>query len=214
MIKNHEGFCLSFYGDPKGYPTVGWGHCISQSYTYTKNTSSNLSTSLLTTAEATALKNALGLSYSSPITQSQADTFFNNDTASAVNAVNKLSLPAGHSFSVSQFDALVSMTFNCGSGVLQTSDVVAMLANTLIYPTYSGTRTTAQNDTCSRLVSNASRITGLCSPAETAKRLCSVRTCRTHTSIRFTRCRQFLHRRQTIVISYKQTSQPHGWLVC
>lgn len=24
-IKKHEGFSLKFYGDPYGYPTVGWG---------------------------------------------------------------------------------------------------------------------------------------------------------------------------------------------
>lgn len=28
IIKESEGFSLKFYGDPKGYPTVGWGHLI------------------------------------------------------------------------------------------------------------------------------------------------------------------------------------------
>ena len=155
LIKSHEGFSLSFYGDPKGYPTVGWGHCITTSKTYKKNTTGLPKDSLLTQSEANALSTSLALGYTSPITQSKADTFFTNDTASAVAAVNKLTLPTGHQFSAAQFDALVSMTFNCGAGVLATSDVVAMLKNTLIYPTFSGTRTAAQNDTCSKLVSNA-----------------------------------------------------------
>ena len=155
LIKGHEGFCLKFYGDPKGYPTVGWGHLITKNKVYTKNTTGNPVDSLLTQAQINEVVQYMGLDYTSPITQSKADTFFNNDTASAISAVNGLSLPAGQQLSAAQFDALVSMTFNCGSGVLATSDVVAMLAYAPIFPTYTGSRTTAVNDACSVLVSKA-----------------------------------------------------------
>ncbi len=155
LIKKHEGFSLKFYGDPAGYPTVGWGHLITRTKTYTKNTSGNPKTSLLTQAEANALSSSLNLGYTSPISQSKAKTFFTEDTAKAVTAVNKLVLPNGHTFSQSQFDALVSLTFNGGPGVLTTPDVKAMLAYKQIYPTFSGPLSANELDTCSRLVSKA-----------------------------------------------------------
>ncbi|ASA25253.1 lysozyme [Paenibacillus donghaensis] len=151
LIKSHEGFSLKFYGDPVGYPTVGWGHLITNTKTYTRNTTGNPNTSLLSQAQANALSSSLNLGYTSPISQSKANTFFAEDTAKAVTAVNKLNL----NFSQSQFDALVSLTFNGGSGVLATDDVQAMLANGHIYPTFIGPLTTAQLDTCSKLVSKA-----------------------------------------------------------
>lgn len=152
---SYAGFSLKFYGDPVGYPTVGWGHLITKTKTYTKNTTGNPNTSLLTQAEANALSSSLNLGYTSPISQSKADTFFSSDTAKAVTDVNKLVLPTGCQFSQSQFDALVSLTFNGGPGVLATNDVQAMLANPHIYPTFIGPLTTAQLDTCSKLVSKA-----------------------------------------------------------
>ncbi|GIO56937.1 lysozyme [Paenibacillus cineris] len=148
FLKGHEGLNLKFYADPKGFPTVGYGHLITKSKVYTPNTN-------LTQAEADALSKSLGLSYTSPITQSQADTFLTKDTASAVAAVNNLVLPSGHKFSQSQFDALVSLTFNAGSGVLATNDVKTMLANAHIYPTFIGPLTQDMLDTCSKMVSKA-----------------------------------------------------------
>ncbi|SDN00845.1 Phage-related lysozyme (muramidase), GH24 family [Paenibacillus jilunlii] len=142
---------MKFYGDPYGYPTVGWGHLITKTKTYTKNTSGNPNTSLLTQAEANALSSSLNLGYTSPISQSKANTFFTEDTAKAVTAVNKLKL----NFSQSQFDALVSPTFNGGPGVLETNDVKAMLAYKQIYPTFSGPLSANEIDTCSKLVSKA-----------------------------------------------------------
>lgn len=155
LIKSHEGFSLKFYGDPYGFPTVGWGHLISQSRTYTRNTTGNPNDSLLSQAQADALSSSLGLGYTSPISQSKANSLFAEDTAKAVNDVNKLVPPNGHKFSQSQFDALVSLTFNGGPGVLATPDVEAMLKYQQIYPTFIGPRTTSEIDTCSRLVSKA-----------------------------------------------------------
>ena len=36
FIHELEGCCLKFYGDPKGYPTVGYGHLITDKVTYRK----------------------------------------------------------------------------------------------------------------------------------------------------------------------------------
>lgn len=155
LIKSHEGFSLKFYGDPVGYPTVGWGHLITRTKTYTKNTTGNPNDSLLSQTQADALSTSLNLGYTSPISQSKANTFFTEDTAKAVKSVNELVLPNGHQFSQSQFDALVSLTFNGGPGVLTTPDVKAMIANTNIYPTFVGPLSASQIDACSKLVSKA-----------------------------------------------------------
>jgi GH24 family phage-related lysozyme (muramidase) len=155
IIKDSEGYSLKFYGDPKGYPTVGWGHLITSSKTYKKNTTGNPKDSLLTQKEADALSKSLKLDYTSPISETKAESFFTNDTKSAVDAVNKLSLPSGAEFSQTQFDALVSLTFNGGSKVLETNDVVTMLKNTKIYPTYKKQLTETEADACSKLVSKA-----------------------------------------------------------
>lgn len=155
LIKSHEGFSLKFYGDPYGYPTVGWGHLITKTKTYTKNTTGNPNDSLLTQAQANALSTSLGLNYTSPISQSQANTFFTNDTASAVAAVNNLALPTGMYFSQSQFDALVSLVFNGGAGVLNTNDVKKLLEYNQVYPSFYGPLSNDEIDQCSKLVSKA-----------------------------------------------------------
>ncbi|QDY84690.1 lysozyme [Paenibacillus polymyxa] len=155
LIKKHEGFSLKFYGDPYGYPTVGWGHLITKSKVFTKNTTGNPKDSLLTQEQADALSESLNLGYTSPISQSKANTFFADDTKSAVAAVNKLTLPTGQRFSQSQFDALVSLTFNAGPRVLETNDVEAMLANPHMYPTFAGKLSKSEIDDCSKLVSKA-----------------------------------------------------------
>ena len=155
LIKSHEGFSLKFYGDPYGYPTVGWGHLITNTKTYTKNTTGNPNDSLLTQAQANALSSSLNLGYTSPISQSQANTFFTNDTLKAVTAVNNYALPAGMSLSQSQFDALVSLVYNGGSGVLRTPDMQNLLDYKLIYSSFQGPRSNVEKDNCSKLVSKA-----------------------------------------------------------
>ncbi|WP_310604390.1 lysozyme [Anaerosporobacter sp.] len=155
IIKDHEGFSLKFYGDPKGYPTVGWGHLITSSKVYTKNTTGNPKDSLLTQAQADALSTSLNLGYTSPISQTKADSFFSTDTSAAVADINALTLPAGAKLSQCQFDALVSLRFNCGRGVLDTVDVKSMLSYPQIYSTFVGFISTNELDYCSRLVSKA-----------------------------------------------------------
>lgn len=155
LIKSHEGFSLKFYADPSGYPTVGWGHLITKNKTYSRNKTGNPNDSLLTQAQANALTHSLNLNYTSPISRTQANTFFAKDTAKAVAAVNNLDLPAGCKFSQSQFDALVSLAFNGGPGVLVSEDVQAMLAHKQIYPTFSGPISSTEITTCSKLVSKA-----------------------------------------------------------
>jgi len=153
FLQGFDTLCLQFYGDSKGYPTVGYGHLISRSYTYTKNTTGNPNDSLLTQTEANNLKQNLNLSYGSPITQAYADTLFTNDTASAIAAVNKLVPTQGGLLTQSQFDALVSLCFNGGSGALQTSDVKALLACPFMFTNL--TSYAHDTDLCSTLVSRA-----------------------------------------------------------
>lgn len=149
FIKNHEGCNLNFYADSKGFPTVGYGHLITNKRTYPANTT-------LTAAQCKELSDSLGLGYTSPITQAKADAFFATDLKEkAEDYVNALTLPYQQQFSVNQFDALASFTFNSGPVIYQTNDVKAMLAYEPIYTTYPGNPTAAELDTCSRLVSKA-----------------------------------------------------------
>lgn len=57
-----------------------------------------------------------GVKSGDKITQTKADEFLKEDVASSEKAVNKLS--KWYKFNQNEFDALVSFTFNCGSGNL------------------------------------------------------------------------------------------------
>lgn len=118
LLKKFEGYNKSVYADPSGYPTVGYGHLLSKNK-YTPNTN-------LSTANANKELRAAGLSYTSPITDNQANTLLDNDLKSASRAVNNLSCIS--KLTQTQFDALVSFVFNGGSGVLNTTDVKYLLS--------------------------------------------------------------------------------------
>ena len=57
-------------------------------------------------------------------TQAQADKWLQEDTASAVAAVNKA---AGYPVNQAQFDAMVSLAFNIGNGAFSSSTLVRKL---------------------------------------------------------------------------------------
>lgn len=152
LIQGFEGFCLSFYADSKGYPTVGYGHLITDKETFAKNTTGDPNDSVLTKAQATSLVKKYKLPYSSPISIDKAESLFLKDVAKSVNTINNLDLPSGCVLSQYQFDALVSIVYNCGDGVLKTRDMQAMLKNRKIF---AWDLTSSECDTCSRLVSKA-----------------------------------------------------------
>lgn len=152
LIQGFEGFCLSFYADSKGYPTVGYGHLITAKETFAKNTTGNPNDSILSKAQAASLVRKYKLSYSSPVSIDEAESLFLKDVASAVALVNNLNLPAGCILSQHQFDALVSIAYNSGKRIFDTDDMKAMLRNSKIF---AWNLTSAQCDICSRLVSKA-----------------------------------------------------------
>lgn len=153
LIQGFEGFCLSFYADTVGYPTVGYGHLITRRRTFRRNTTGDPNDSKLTKAEAAALVKDFKLSYSSPISIDKAESLFLKDVKTAVAAVNAYNkIPSGCVLSQYQFDALVSIVYNGGPGVLDTHDMEAMLTNRKIY---AWNLTSSECDACSKLVSKA-----------------------------------------------------------
>ena len=97
LIKRFEGFSSTIYLDVAGLPTIGYGH-------------------LILPQEKHLLKNI--------ITEPQAEALLKQDLAVAEKAVIRLiNVP----LTDHQFDALVSFTFNLGSGTLQRSALRAKL---------------------------------------------------------------------------------------
>lgn len=152
FIKEHEGYCPSFYADSKGYPTVGYGHLITPYVTYSPNKTGNPYDSILTTKQASDLVKKYKLPYTSPITKAKAGELFNEDVQSAVELVNKIELPSGCIFSQAQFDAMVSLVYNGGKKVLDTDDVKTLIHNRNIF---AWDLTKTECDKCSRIVSRA-----------------------------------------------------------
>lgn len=98
FIKQEEGYRLTVYKDSEGYLTVGYGHKVVA---------------------------ADNLKLGDTITSSRADTFFDADLkTNSENAINALSCAS--KLSQNQFDALASICYNGGPGVLNTNDMKTM----------------------------------------------------------------------------------------
>lgn len=91
IIKKYEGLYLKPYLCPAGYPTIGYGHVIRPT-------------------EKVLFYNG--------ITKEKSDVLLREDVVWAARAVNNLIWSI---INQGQFDALVSFTFNLGSGALQSS---------------------------------------------------------------------------------------------
>lgn len=127
FIKSEEGFKLTVYTDTKGNLTVGYGHKV---------------------------LSGDNLKLGDTITQSKADQFFLTDIVKvSENPINALSC-ASH-LGQNQFDALASIVFNGGSGVLATNDMKTMFTYAEIFPDFMGPLSSTEIDTCSKLVSKA-----------------------------------------------------------
>ena len=91
LIKRFESFASKIYICPAGYPTIGYGHVVK--------------------AQERSL-------FSDGIDEARAIELLEKDVASAERAVLRfITVP----LTDGQFDALVSFTFNLGSGALQRS---------------------------------------------------------------------------------------------
>ena len=99
FIAHFEGFRSEIYRDAAGYPTIGYGHL---------------------------LKEGEERKFRKGITRSEGKELLRNDAADAERAVNSyVKVPLNQS----QFDALVSFTFNLGAGNLKNSTLLKKLNN-------------------------------------------------------------------------------------
>jgi len=99
LIKRFESLRVDPYYDIAGYPTIGYGHLLSR-------------------------KKWAGLSQWGPITKEEALMRLKRDVARSERAVVRfIEVP----LSQGQFDALVSFTFNLGTGALRTSTLRRVL---------------------------------------------------------------------------------------
>lgn len=110
FLKNEEGVKLTVYKDSAGYLTVGCGHKVLPED---------------------------NLKLGDTITQAQSDAFLAKDLKTAESGVNARCL-SGYSFTQNQFDALVSIAYNGGNGVLNTSDMKNLLNYNTMYVQYTG----------------------------------------------------------------------------
>lgn len=109
FVKRYEGLKYSVYADPKGLPTVGYGHLLTAQENATK----------------TIMIGGLGVSLNSPLTQTQCDTLLSQDLYNdgAVHIQRMVKVP----LTQAQFDALVSFVFNVGQGKLASSTLLKVL---------------------------------------------------------------------------------------
>jgi lysozyme len=130
LIKKYEGLNLNVYADPSGYPTVGYGYLLTRARKYTPNKN-------LSQADANKELKSAGLSYTSPITQSQAEALLKKElTNTVVPAINNLE--NGKRLTQNQFDSLASFAYNAGIGIFQTSDMKSLLVCPETYADFIG----------------------------------------------------------------------------
>lgn len=109
LIKKWEGFKAKPYICPAGYPTIGYGHVIRKSETF------------------------------SDLTPEQAEEILRNDVIVAERSVLRLINPQVFEGPQGQgrFDALVSFTFNLGGGTLQRSTLRSRINRGEVFPAFN-----------------------------------------------------------------------------
>lgn len=132
IIKYYEGLKLDVYADAVGYPTVGYGHLLTKSRTYP-----NYRNQKLPKADADKELKSAGLSYTSPITKTQAETLLKQDTKISENKVNELKFINHNKLAQSQYDALVSLGFNIPDALIK-QDMLDLFACPEVYSDYVG----------------------------------------------------------------------------
>ena len=147
LIKKYESCSLSVYADANGYPTVGWGHLLSKSRTYTANKA-------LSDADSKKELVSAGLSSTSSITQSKADQLLTDDIAVAKGKVNAKNEEVYNKMSKNQFDALVSLTFNVPKA-LSSNDMKTLLGSSSTYSDYGVPFSPSQLEEMAQKVTNA-----------------------------------------------------------
>lgn len=136
LIKEFEDIRLSVYADSSGYPTVGWGHLLTDKRKYTPDTQ------LSNEDSKYELKKA-GLSNSSSITKDQADKLLKSDISTVEVFVNDKNKEHYNKMNQNQFDALSSLTFNIPKA-LKSDDVKKLLDCSMTYSDYGAPMSNAQ----------------------------------------------------------------------
>lgn len=108
LLKQWEGFKLQEYKDSAGLPTIGVGHLITKSEQ----------------ASGEIVINGIPVQYKNGLTDQQVLDLLSQDVKPAEDAVNKGVTVA---LDQNQFDALVSFTFNVGTGAFNGSTLLKVL---------------------------------------------------------------------------------------
>jgi len=111
LIKRHEGFIPYAYLCPANHLTIGYGHLCFEGDEY-------LCGITLAKAKTLAQTNPVKLKQLTRISYDQAEEILTNDLNQAESAVLRLIKTP---LTDNQFSALISFTFNLGSGALQRS---------------------------------------------------------------------------------------------
>jgi lysozyme len=111
FIKRHEGFVPHVYLCPANYLTIGYGHLCLEDDEYLQGIT-------LVNAKALAQVNPTELKQLTRISYDQAEKILQQDLYKAESAVIHL---INSPLTDNQFAALISFTFNLGSGALQRS---------------------------------------------------------------------------------------------